>query len=87
MPLYSGLAAANVTIGHLVTSDQPHLRIQCTQVNTDASRRLWHVAVNNAENTTMTARLAVAVDIRGLRVDPGPHVLGPGEWRIVSVRA
>eukprot|EP01051_Picozoa_sp_SAG22_P004320 SAG22_NODE_229_length_14598_cov_13.257052_1_plen_1357_part_00 len=90
-PLYSGLGATNVSIGHLVIADQPELFIATTLVNSNRTgavqrSRVWHVSINNPTNTSMTTLLTTTLStLPGLHVDLGPHRLASGEWRVVSI--
>ena len=92
VPLYVGRAdRTHVVIGHPVIAQAldgssegafNSLRIQVTHVN--ELPQVWHVAVNNPTDETITAVLSQNMDLPGLQVSTQNLVLAPGEYRVLS---
>ena len=92
-PLYTGLAATNVSIGHPVTTNSPVLVIQVTCVKTTSSTTataksvangiVWHVSVNNPTNATVVASLFKALPIPGLNVPDSQVTVNAGDWLVL----
>lgn len=92
VPLYVGRAdRTHVVIGHRVIAQAldgssegafNSLRIQVTHVN--ESPRMWHVAVNNPTDASITAVLSQNMDLPGLQVSTQRLMLAPGEYRVLS---
>lgn len=92
VPLYTGLAAVNCSFGHPVTASHPELFIQVTRVDTTSHSSptaistgpVWHIALNNPTDSTMTVSLTKAMNLVNLSVPTAPVTIAAGGWVVVS---
>jgi hypothetical protein len=92
-PLFTGLAATDVVVGHPVIAMDPpgrDLFIQVTKAvaNDTAPHRLqtWHVALNNPTDSPIKTRLSSAMGIAELYLPSGAMTIGPGDWIVLPQR-
>ena len=90
-PLFTGLAATDIVVGHpVVATDRAgrELFIQVTKVvaNDTAGVHKWHVALNNPTHTPITTRLSSNMGITELYLPSTVLTIAPGEWHVLPQR-
>ena len=89
-PLYAGLSALSVVVGHPVVADAAAgeaLIIQCVQAENMrvGTADKWHVVVNNPTNNTIITTFSKVIPIEELHLTNDSLSVAPGEWTIISV--